>query len=82
MFVIVNTKRDSVVPLRSRIRDNDIMLIRHTYSGYLEDGCVCLRCVAVKLVIGSIIFNPRRIVVGALGACDDTLHTMQIVGGR
>ena len=82
IFVLVNTVSDGIRPRRSRIGDNDIMLIRYTHTGDLEDGCVCLRSVAVKLIIRSVIFNPRRTTVRALVAGNLIRHTMQIVGGR
>ena len=68
LLALVNTEDYFVSPLFRCVGYDDIMLIRHANTGDLEDGCVFFRSVAVKLVIGSIIFNPRRTAVGALVA--------------
>ena len=78
----MNTEDNFVGPRRSRIGYHNIMLIRHADTGYLELSCVRFKSVAVKLIIGSIIFNPRRTTVRALVAFDIAINTMQIVGGR
>ena len=81
LLVMVVGKYDLVRPFVGGVGYNYIVLIRHAYTGDLEDGCVLFICHTVKLVGGSVVRNPRSTLVAALIARNDASYTVQIVGG-
>ena len=66
LLVMVVGKYDLVRPFVGGVGYNYIVLIRHAYTRNLEDGCIRLVCHSVKLVVGSVVRNPRSALVAAL----------------